>query len=60
LILKITNPKKQVPKKRKKKNQKSSKMENSSKIYDLEERTALYAEIVRKLCLKLPNNMSNV
>ena len=35
-------------------------MENSSKIYDLEERTAVYAEIVRNLCLKLPKNMANV
>jgi four helix bundle protein len=46
-------------KKRKKKNQKSSKMENSNKIYDLEERTAVYAERVRNLCLKLPKNMAN-
>lgn len=35
-------------------------MENSGKIYDLEERTAVYAERVRNFCLKLPKNMANV
>ena len=34
-------------------------MENSNKIYDLEERTAVYAERVRNFCLKLPKNMAN-
>lgn len=34
-------------------------MENSGKIYDLEERTAVYAERVRNFCLKLPKNMAN-
>jgi hypothetical protein len=34
-------------------------MENSVKIYDLEERTAVYAERVRDFCLKLPRNIAN-
>ncbi len=34
-------------------------MENSNKIYDLEERTALFAERVRNFCLKLPKNPAN-
>ena len=34
-------------------------MENSGKIYDLEERTAVYAERVRDFCLKFPKNMAN-
>ena len=34
-------------------------MENQSKVYDLEERTALYAERVRDFCLKLPKNAAN-
>jgi len=34
-------------------------MENSGKIYDLEERTAVYAERVRNFCLKLPKNIAN-
>ncbi len=35
-------------------------MENQNKIYDLEERTTVYAENVRDFCLKLPKNMANV
>ncbi len=35
-------------------------MENQNKIYDLEERTALFAEKVRNFCLKLPKNAANV
>ncbi|MEJ7671683.1 MAG: four helix bundle protein [Chitinophagaceae bacterium] len=34
-------------------------MENQNKIYDLEERTALFAERVRNFCLKLPKNTVN-
>ena len=34
-------------------------MENSSKKYDLEERTALFAERVRNFCLILPKNAAN-
>ena len=34
-------------------------MENKAKIYDLEERTALFAENVRDFCLKLPKNTVN-
>lgn len=34
-------------------------MENASKKYDLEERTALFAERVRDFCLKLPKNTAN-
>ena len=34
-------------------------MENPNKIYDLEERTALFAERVRNFCLKLPKNPAN-
>lgn len=34
-------------------------MENAVKIYDLEERTAVYAERVRDFCLKLPRNIAN-
>lgn len=34
-------------------------MENQNKIYDLEERTALFAEKVRDFCLKLPKNVVN-
>ena len=34
-------------------------MENSNKVYDLEERTALFAERVRNFCLKLPKNAAN-
>ncbi len=34
-------------------------MEVTKKIYDLEERTALYAERVRDFCLKLPKNAAN-
>jgi four helix bundle protein len=34
-------------------------MENQNKIYDLEERTALFAERVRDFCLKLPKNSVN-
>lgn len=32
---------------------------NDKKPYDLEERTALYAERVRDFCLKLPKNVVN-
>ncbi len=35
-------------------------METPSKIYDLEERTVLYAERVRDFCLKLPKNPANI
>ena len=34
-------------------------METQNKIYDLEERTALFAERVRDFCLKLPKNAAN-
>ena len=34
-------------------------MVDQNKIYDLEERTALYAERVRNFCLKLPKNVAN-
>ncbi len=34
-------------------------MENSNRKYDLEERTALFAERVRDLCLKLPKSIAN-
>ena len=34
-------------------------METEKKIYDLEERTARFAERVRDLCLKLPVNTAN-
>ena len=34
-------------------------MENQNKIYDLEERTAIFAEQVRDFCLKLPKNAAN-
>jgi four helix bundle protein len=39
---------------------KKKKLENQTKIYDLEERTALFAERVRNFCLKLPKNAANV
>lgn len=32
---------------------------DQKKIYDLEERTALFAERVRDFCLKLPKNVAN-
>lgn len=32
---------------------------DQNKKYDLEERTALFAERVRDFCLKLPKNMAN-
>src|SRR5262245_14635528 len=35
-------------------------MTEQRKIYDLEERTALFAERVRDFCLKLPKNAANV
>ena len=35
------------------------KLENQDKVYDLEERTALFAERVRDFCLKLPKNAAN-
>jgi four helix bundle protein len=34
-------------------------LENQNKVYDLEERTALFAERVRNFCLKLPKNVPN-
>ena len=34
-------------------------MENQIKIYDLEERTTLFAERVRDFCLQLPKNIAN-
>jgi four helix bundle protein len=34
-------------------------LENKNKIYDLEERTTLFAERVRDFCLKLPKNAAN-
>ena len=34
-------------------------MENQNKVYDLEERTTLFAERVRNFCLKLPKNVAN-
>jgi len=34
-------------------------LENSNRKYDLEERTALFAERVRDLCLKLPKSIAN-
>ncbi len=34
-------------------------MENQNRIYDLEERTAVYLENVRDFCLKLPKNIAN-
>jgi four helix bundle protein len=34
-------------------------MENQNKIFDLEERTALFAERIRDFCLKLPKNIAN-
>lgn len=34
-------------------------LENSNKVYDLEERTALFAERIRNFCLKLPKNVAN-
>jgi four helix bundle protein len=34
-------------------------LENQNKKYDLEERTALFAERVRDFCLKLPKNTAN-
>jgi len=34
-------------------------LENSNRKYDIEERTALFAERVRDLCLKLPKSIAN-
>ena len=34
-------------------------MEKQNKVYDLEERTALFAERVRNFCLKLPKSVVN-
>lgn len=34
-------------------------MEKENKKYDLEERTAVFAERIRDFCLKLPKNMAN-
>ena len=52
---KISNHKIQEPK-----NQNQIlKLENQDKVYDLEERTALFAERVRDFCLKLPKNAAN-
>ena len=35
-------------------------MEEKNKIYDLEERTALFAERIRDFVLKLPRNVANI
>ena len=35
-------------------------MEEVKKIYDLEERTARFAERIRDFCLKLPKNAANI
>lgn len=35
-------------------------MENQNKKYDLEERTTVFAERIRDLCLKLPKNIVNI
>ena len=48
---KISKLKNQAPNK--------SQMESSNKKYDLEERTAKFAERVRDFCLKLPKNAAN-
>ncbi len=57
-----TKNKKEITKKQISRNKKNKyiKMENQAKIYDLEERTALFAERVRNFCLKLPKNAANV
>jgi len=55
LRAKISNYKIQEPKN---KNQ-ILKLENQDKVYDLEERTALFAERVRNFCLKLPKNAAD-
>jgi len=34
-------------------------LENQNKRYDLEERTAVFAERIRDFCLKLPRNIAN-
>lgn len=34
-------------------------MEQPAKVYDLEERTAVFAENIRDYCLKLPKNSAN-
>jgi four helix bundle protein len=34
-------------------------MEETKKIYDLEERTAKFAERIRDFCLKIPKNVAN-
>ena len=31
----------------------------NKKVYDLEERTAIFAERIREFCLKLPRNLAN-
>jgi len=49
---KITNSKIQIPNK--------TQLEEKIKIYDLEERTALFAERVRDIVLKLPGNVANI
>ncbi|HMK27473.1 MAG TPA: four helix bundle protein [Chitinophagaceae bacterium] len=53
---KISNAKRQISKRNK---TRKTKLENSNKVYDLEERTALFAERVRDFCLKLPKNAPN-
>lgn len=54
------NTKSQEPNNKKKKaKNKFKKLENQTKIYDLEERTALFAERIRNFCLKLPKNAVN-
>jgi four helix bundle protein len=35
-------------------------MEETKKIYDLEERTAKFAERIRDFCLQLPKNIANI
>lgn len=34
-------------------------MEQNSKVFDLEERSAAFAEVVRNYCLRLPRNVGN-
>jgi four helix bundle protein len=59
-ITRNKSQKRKVKKKTKKaKKIKLRKVENQNKIYDLEERTAIFAEQVRDFCLKLPKNAAN-
>lgn len=41
------------------KSQINSNLEKENKKYDLEERTAIFAERIRNFCLKLPKNAAN-